>query len=136
MKFEEKDFEVQKALVKLLKESLYVFPFPKGFVSILLRSFLFVEVGGTFLNVGVWFQGRPRDSGSGGKDCGCVPRSGRDCAAAPAGRQDHEPDPGGEDVCLLGHGAAGRGLQARDSALHAEDDGRRRRPVMAPRARD
>ena len=31
MKFEEKDFEVQKALVKLLKESLYAFPLPKGF---------------------------------------------------------------------------------------------------------
>ena len=53
MKFEEKDFEVQKALVKLLKESLYAFPLPKGFfLSILLRPFLFVEVGGTFLNVG------------------------------------------------------------------------------------
>ena len=31
MKFEEKDFEVQKALVKLLKEALYAIPFSKGF---------------------------------------------------------------------------------------------------------
>ena len=52
MKFEEKDFEVQKALVKLLKESLYAIPLPKNFLSILEGPFLFVEVGGTFLNVG------------------------------------------------------------------------------------
>ena len=36
MKFEEKDFEVQKALVKLLKESLYAFPLPERFFC---RSF-------------------------------------------------------------------------------------------------
>ena len=53
MKFEEKDFEVQKALVKLLKESLYALPLPKGFFCRpSFDSFLFVEVGGTFLNVG------------------------------------------------------------------------------------
>ena len=40
MKFEEKDFEVQKALVKLLKESLYAFPLPKGFFLSILLGFL------------------------------------------------------------------------------------------------
>ena len=52
MKFEEKDFEVQKALVKLLKESLYAFRFPKGFFLSILLGFFFSSKGGTFLNVG------------------------------------------------------------------------------------
>ena len=56
MKFEEKDFEVQKALVKLLKEALYAIPFSQGFFFVDPSSFFSFDLAADFSTSGAWFR--------------------------------------------------------------------------------